>query len=173
MTTKPSGQQPALTPLAHGALNHCFGCGLDNPTGLRLRFFTDADQNIVCRVRLAGRFAGPPGHAHGGIIATLLDEAMSKANRARGIVAMTRALDVQYLKPVPLGQTLMLTARHVGATGRRHHTEAALADAAGRTLATATAVFVTIPPDLLHRLQSALPDQKKKRGRYSTSRRPR
>ena len=169
MTTKP--QQPVLTPLAHGALNHCFGCGLDNPTGLRLRFFTDADQNIVCRVRLAGRFAGPPGHAHGGIIATLLDEAMSKANRARGILAMTRAMDVQYLKPVPLGQPLTLTARHTSTAGRRHQTEAALADAAGHTLATATAVFVTVPSDLLHRLQSALPDEEKWSGR--TSRRPR
>jgi uncharacterized protein (TIGR00369 family) len=152
MTTNPPGQ--SLTPLAHGALNHCFGCGLDNPSGLRLRFFTDADQNIVCRLRLASRFAGPPGHAHGGIIATLLDEAMSKANRARGVVAMTRALDVQYLRPVPLRQPLVLTARHVSASGRRHHTQGALTDAAGHTLATATAVFVTVPPDLLRRLQS-------------------
>jgi len=165
MTTKTSGRQSALTPLAHGALNHCFGCGLDNPTGLRLRFFTDADQNIVCRVRLAARFAGPPGHAHGGIIAALLDEAMSKVNRARGIVAMTRALDVQYLKPVPLGQPLVLTARYTGSAGRRHHIEATLAEASGHALATATAVFVTVPPDLLHRLQSALPGKEKQRGR--------
>ncbi|MFZ0629728.1 MAG: PaaI family thioesterase [Acidobacteriaceae bacterium] len=149
-----SEREPALVPLAHGALNHCFGCGLENPSGLRLRFFTDADQNIVCRVRLASRFAGPPGHAHGGIIATLLDEAMSKVNRARGIVAMTRALDVQYLRPVPLGQPLLLTARHVSVAGRRHNIEAALTDASGHTLATATAVFVTVPPDLLHQLQS-------------------
>lgn len=171
---KPPGQagQPSnLTPLAHGALNHCFGCGLDNPSGLRLRFFTDADQNIVCRLRLAERFAGPPGHAHGGIIATLLDEAMSKVNRARGILAMTRAMDVQYLRPVPLRQPLVLTARHVSATGRRHHTEAALTDASGHTLATATAVFVTVPPDLLRRFQSAPGEKKARRGR--TVRKPR
>jgi len=93
--------QSALTPLAHGALNHCFGCGLDNPTGLRLKFFVDPDKNVVCHFRLARRFAGPPGHAHGGIIATLLDEAMSKSNRARGILAMTRNLEVQYLRPSP------------------------------------------------------------------------
>jgi uncharacterized protein (TIGR00369 family) len=177
MTTK-SAAQPlddpsTLRPLAHGALNHCFGCGLDNPTGLRLRFFTDADQNIVCHFRLAGRFAGPPGHAHGGIIATLLDEAMSKANRARGIVAMTRALDVQYLRPVPLGQPLVLTASHVSTSGRRHHTEAALADATGHALATATAIFVTIPPDLLHQLQSASSEKIARRGRTLSVRTPR
>ncbi|MGB9147949.1 MAG: PaaI family thioesterase [Acidobacteriaceae bacterium] len=139
-------EDSSLTPLAHGALNHCFGCGLSNPSGLRLKFFTDADGAIVCHPRLARRFTGPPGHAHGGIIATLLDEAMSKANRARGIVAMTRQLDVQYLRPVPLGAPLTLTARHLEAHGRRHHCEAHLADASGQTLATATAVFVAIDP---------------------------
>jgi uncharacterized protein (TIGR00369 family) len=141
-----SRKENPLTPLAHGALNHCFGCGLDNPTGLRLKFFIDADKNVVCHFRLARRFAGPPGHAHGGIIATLLDEAMSKSNRARGILAMTRHLEVQYLRPVPLGQPLTLTARHLDTHGRRNHTEAQLADATGQILASARAVFVTVPP---------------------------
>ncbi|HEY1502474.1 MAG TPA: PaaI family thioesterase [Acidobacteriaceae bacterium] len=138
-----------LTPLAHGALNHCFGCGLENRTGLRLRFFIDADNNVVSHLRLAARFAGPPGHAHGGIIATLLDEAMSKSNRARGILAMTRHLEVDYLRPVPLGIPLTLTARHQETTGRRNHIEAQLADAAGNILATAKAVFVTVTPEMI------------------------
>ncbi|MFP5229324.1 MAG: PaaI family thioesterase [Acidobacteriota bacterium] len=142
-------RENSLTPLTHGALNHCFGCGLENRTGLRLHFFTDADLNVVCHLRLAARFAGPPGHAHGGIIATLLDEAMSKTNRARGIVAMTRHMEVEYLRPVPLGVPLTLTARHTGASGRRHHTEAQLASASGQVLATAKAVFVTVHPDVL------------------------
>jgi len=146
--------QSALTPLAHGALNHCFGCGLDNPTGLRLKFFVDPDKNVACHFRLARRFAGPPGHAHGGIIATLLDEAMSKSNRARGILAMTRHLEVQYLRPVPLGQPLTLTARHLDTHGRRNHTEAHLADASGQILATAKAVFVTVTPDILTKARS-------------------
>jgi len=146
--------QSALTPLAHGALNHCFGCGLDNPTGLRLKFFVDPDKNVVCHFRLARRFAGPPGHAHGGIIATLLDEAMSKSNRARGILAMTRNLEVQYLRPVPLGQQLTLTARHLDTHGRANHTEAQLADATGQILATAKAVFVTVTPDILTKARS-------------------
>jgi uncharacterized protein (TIGR00369 family) len=147
-----SRKENPLTPLAHGALNHCFGCGLDNPTGLRLKFFIDADKNVVCHFRLARRFAGPPGHAHGGIIATLLDEAMSKSNRARGILAMTRHLEVQYLRPVPLGQPLTLTARHLDTHGRRNHTEAQIADASGQILASAKAIFVTVSPDLLRKV---------------------
>ncbi len=149
-------QKTTLTPLAHGALNHCFGCGLENPTGLRLKFFVDADKNVVCHFRLARRFAGPPGHAHGGIIATLLDEAMSKSNRARGILAMTRHLEVQYLHPVPLGVPLTLTARHIDTHGRANHTEAHLLDASGKALATAKAVFVTVTPDVLRASQQSL-----------------
>jgi uncharacterized protein (TIGR00369 family) len=147
-------QEKPLTPLAHGALNHCFGCGLENRTGLRLKFFVDGDKNVVSHLRLAPRFAGPPGHAHGGIIATLLDEAMSKVNRARGVLAMTRRLDVDYLRPVPLGKPLTLTARHTGTTGRRNHIEAQLANASGEILAAAKAIFVTITPDLLAKVKS-------------------
>jgi uncharacterized protein (TIGR00369 family) len=148
----PAASQPLLTPLTHAALNHCFGCGLENRSGLRLRFFTDPDNNVVCHLRLAGRFAGPPGHAHGGIIATLLDEAMSKTNRARGIVAMTRHLEVEYLRPVPLGVPLTLIAQHTGTAGRRNHTEARIEDASGVVLATAKAVFVTLKPETLKKV---------------------
>ena len=155
MSTLARKEKP-LTPLAHGALNHCFGCGLENRTGLRLHFFTDADNSVVCHLRLATRFAGPPGHAHGGIIATLLDEAMSKSNRARGIVAMTRHMEVEYLRPVPLGVPLTLTAQHTGAMGRRNHTEAQLKDASGQVLATAKAVFVTVNPELMKARQRSL-----------------
>lgn len=146
MANPDPAENPHLTPLAHGALHHCFGCGQQNRTGLRLRFFVDDSGTIVCHTRLARRFAGPPGHAHGGIIATLLDEAMSKANRARSVVAMTRQMEVEYLRPVPLGVPLTLTARHNSASGRRHHCEAQLADASGQVLATARAVFVAVDP---------------------------
>jgi len=138
MTTK------KLIPLQHGALNQCFGCGQENKTGLRLKFFVDNGQQIVCRVRVPRRFAGPPGHAHGGIIATLLDEAMSKANRQFGIVAMTRQMEVDYLKPVPLMMPLQLTARHVSANGRMHRCEARIANLEGIILAQAKAIFITV-----------------------------
>ncbi len=138
-----------LEPLSHGALNRCFGCGQTNRTGLRLRFFVDEERTIVCRVRLAQRFEGPPGHAHGGIIATLLDEAMSKANRQLGILAMTRHMEVEYLKPVPLDTQLLLTGRHVSSSERKHRCEAQLANQDGTVLARAKALFVAVDPAML------------------------
>ena len=59
--------------------NFCFACGKDNPHGMHLKFFLDDDgRHFVCRFRLSDRFWGPPKHAHGGIIATILDEAMAR-----------------------------------------------------------------------------------------------
>lgn len=132
--------------MKHGALHHCFGCGQQNRSGLRLRFYTDDAGQVVCPVRLAKRFQGPPGHAHGGIIATLLDEAMSKANRALDVVAMTRHLEVEYLRPAPVGEALQLIARHKNADGRKHYCEAELSSAAGEVLARGRALFIAIDP---------------------------
>lgn len=140
MTTK------KLVPLPHGTLNHCFGCGQENETGLRLRFFYDDDHRIICRVRVPQRFEGPPGHVHGGVIATLLDEAMSKANRQFGVVAMTRQMEIDYLKPVPLLAPLTLTAHRVSAMGRAHRCTAQISDASGEILASGKALFISIDP---------------------------
>jgi uncharacterized protein (TIGR00369 family) len=144
-----------LQPLAHGALNRCFGCGQANRSGLRLKFFVDEQQTIVCPVRLARRFEGPPGYAHGGVIATLLDEAMSKANRQFDVLAMTRQMEVEYLKPVPLEAPLVLTGRHVEASGRVHRCEAQLANEAGVALARAKAIFIEVGPKMLRGVSAA------------------
>ena len=143
-----------LKPLAHGALNHCFGCGQASRSGLRLKFFVDEERTIVCRLRLARRFEGPPGHAHGGVIATLLDEAMSKANRQFGVLAMTRQMEVEYLKPVPLGAPLLLTGRHVDSSGRKHQCEAQIVNESGTLLARAKAVFLEVNPEMLRAVSS-------------------
>jgi uncharacterized protein (TIGR00369 family) len=138
-----------LEPLSHGALNRCFGCGQTNRTGLRLKFFVDEEHTIVCRLRLARRFEGPPGHAHGGIIATLLDEAMSKANRQFGVLAMTRQMEVEYLKPVPLGTRLLLTGRHTRSSDRKHRCEAQIENEDGVVLARAKGLFIAVDRQML------------------------
>jgi uncharacterized protein (TIGR00369 family) len=101
--------------------NHCFGCGHDNPQGMRLKFSLDEDsRQAICHFKLTRRFTGPPGHAHGGIIATILDEAMGKVNKFRNVLALTGSMEIRYLRPVPLGQPLTVTAREQSVDGRRH-----------------------------------------------------
>lgn len=136
--------QDALTPLVHGARNACFGCGQANPAGLRLEFSKSADGTIVSNALISDNYEGPPGYLHGGIIATILDEAMSKANRARGVVAMTRQMQVDYLRPVPSGAAIRVEGRVLRSEGRKHWTESAIRADDGTILARATGLFIAV-----------------------------
>src|SRR5678815_2705005 len=78
--------------------NYCFACGTNNPGGMKLKFVYDEESNaFVSRFRLGKRYTGPPRHCHGGIIATILDEAMGKVNRLFDAPAATSRMTVEYL----------------------------------------------------------------------------
>src|SRR5579871_2002292 len=105
----------------HQTKNFCFACGHSNPEGMHLKFsYDEAGKRFVSRFRLSKRYTGPPGHAHGGIIATILDEAMGKVNKIRQVIALTSQITVDYWKPVPLNQPLRVESREVSVRGRRH-----------------------------------------------------
>ena len=141
-----TGEPEHLKPLDHTAQNRCFGCGHANTTGLRLEFFLAGDGSVVSLPTLPDSFEGPRGFLHGGIVATLLDEAMSKSVRVKGFTAMTRHLDVEYLRPVPSGAPLRIEGRAVQSDGRKHHTEARILNAAGDELARAKGLFIEVKP---------------------------
>ncbi len=113
--------------------------------GLQLQFAPGKDgKSYVCEFLLGSRFAGPPGHAHGGIIATILDEAMGKANKLKAKVALTRRLEVEYLRPVPLGQPLVVEGRVSRVRGRALYNRAELRSANGVVLARGRGTFLAI-----------------------------
>jgi uncharacterized protein (TIGR00369 family) len=127
--------------------NYCFACGKDNPEGMRLKFTYDEERDcFVCRFRLGKRYTGPPGHAHGGIIATILDEAMGKVNKLRHVVALTSQITVDYLKPVPLNQPLRVESREVRVRGRHHVNMAEILNSDGEVLARGRGLFIAIDP---------------------------
>jgi len=133
-----------LTPLARSAQNRCFGCSPANPTGLQLEFLLAEDGAAVCLTTVPDCFDGHPGCLHSGIIATLLDETMSKAIRARGLTAMTRRMEIDYLLPVPSGARLRMEGRIVRSEGRKHWTEARILNAKGTALAESKGVFIEV-----------------------------
>ncbi len=133
-----------LTPLVHSAQNRCFGCGPANPVGLHLEFFVADDQSVVCLPMISEMYEGPPGLLHGGMIATLLDEAMSKAVRVRGLMAMTRQMEVEYLRPVPSSSSIRIEGVLVRSEGRKHFTEAKILNEKSATLATARGLFIEV-----------------------------
>ena len=135
-----------LTPFAHAASNRCFGCGPANSCGLRLEFYLAPDGSVVSMPVVSAAFEGHPGYLHGGIIATLLDEAMSKAVRTTGRSSMTRKMETEYLRPVPSGAPLRIEGRIVRTEGRKVWAESSILNADKRLLAHAKGFFVEVRP---------------------------
>jgi uncharacterized protein (TIGR00369 family) len=114
---------------------------------MHLKFALDGERRrFVSNFRLSRRYTGPPGHCHGGIIATILDDAMSKLNRLHDIVAATAQLKIDYLRPVPLRRPLRVESRELRRSGRTLIRTAEILDEAGTVLATGRGVFVIINP---------------------------
>jgi acyl-coenzyme A thioesterase PaaI-like protein len=87
----------------------CFGCGQNNPIGLKLRFTKDGD---TCRAEFIPSKAhqGWPGVVHGGILTCLLDEAMSYAAYFEGVNCLTASMQIRFRQPVNVEEPLVITA---------------------------------------------------------------
>jgi uncharacterized protein (TIGR00369 family) len=83
---------------------------------------------------------------NGGIIATVLDEAMGKVNKLRQVVALTSEITINYLKPVPLNKPLRVESRELSVKGRRHVNMAEILNQKGEVLARGRGLFIAIDP---------------------------
>jgi acyl-coenzyme A thioesterase PaaI-like protein len=146
-TNKSDPQQPAngVDLLALVRSDHaCFGCGEQNPIGLRLRFAVD-DDGVHADFTPASEHQGFQGIVHGGIIATVLDEAMAWATAAAGLWTMTGAMQTRFRRPLHVGEPTRVFAKIAGRRGRTISATAELrrlADAA--PIASAKGTFVTV-----------------------------
>ena len=141
--------QPVNVTLLPG--NSCFGCGHENPTGLKIEIFREP----VNRGRLRGRFtptektAGFPNIAHGGSVYTALDclstWTATLLRKERGAVWILRSASVTYHRPVPIGQPVNLNGRIVSQRGAWQPVEvrAEARDADGEMLVDGT--FKVVP----------------------------
>jgi uncharacterized protein (TIGR00369 family) len=127
--------------------NSCFGCGAANARGMQLTFEQDdASRSIRGAFRLGAEFQGGATFVHGGIIATVLDEAMGKVNRFRAVRAVTAELTIEYIKPVPIDADLIIEAREVDKKGRSMFYIGEIRNSAGELLARGRGRFVEIGP---------------------------
>src|SRR5260370_14218172 len=128
--------------------NYCFACGQHNPEGMRLKFTLDEErQTFVCKFHLGKRYTGPPGHCHGGIIATILDDAMGKVNKLHHVIALTKEMTIEYLKPVPLHKPLHVEGREGSVKGRIHINAAEILNDKSEVLARSQGTFIAIDPE--------------------------
>ena len=125
--------------------NKCFGCGGDNAGGMKLTFEQDnVNRRIVGRFVLGERYQGGGGFAHGGIIATLLDEAMGKVCRFREVRAVTAEMTVEYLKPVDVRREIVVEGRETEQKGRNLFMTGEIRSVVGEVLARGKGRFVVI-----------------------------
>jgi uncharacterized protein (TIGR00369 family) len=131
--------------LKPNAANRCFGCGGANDRGMQLTFEQDDQARRIRGVfRIASEFQGGPGFVHGGIIATVLDEVMAKVSRFEKDYAVTGSLNIEYLKPVPVGEELTVEGWEMGRDGRFRTRQGEIRNSSGALLARATGKFVEV-----------------------------
>jgi len=127
--------------------NGCFVCGGANAQGMQLTFEQDdAAQRIRGKFRMSAQYQGATGYLHGGMIATLLDEVMAKVSRFGEEHAVTAGLSVEYRRPVPVEDELIVEGWETGRNGRTRSREGEIRTAAGVVLARGQATFVVIDP---------------------------
>jgi uncharacterized protein (TIGR00369 family) len=128
--------------------NLCFGCGGANERGMQLTFAQDdAAQRIRGSFRLGAEYRGGAGFIHGGIIATVLDEVMGKVCRFRGVRAVTAEMTVEYLKPVPVDEDLVVEGHELEMTGRNLFMVGEIRNVAGQVLSRGKGRFVIVDPN--------------------------
>ena len=141
------------------AYQACFGCGARNDAGLQLSFRLEGDE-IVTEYTPERRFQGFPNVLHGGVIATLLDETLSRTATLGGRWMMTARLDIRYRRAALLGQTLRITARAISIRSRAVTAkgEVRLADDPSVIIAEAEGTFLAITPQYQQEMVASYPE---------------
>jgi uncharacterized protein (TIGR00369 family) len=130
----------------HRFARGCFGCGDLNPKGLKLAFRLE-DGVAVAEFDPDPQHRGYPGVMHGGLVATVLDEAMGWAIYGEGVWAMTARMQVRFRRSVPLDRRLRVRAYIVNRRQRLIQTRAELRDDGGTLLAEGEGTFLHVTPE--------------------------
>ena len=122
---------------------NCFVCGEKNSGGLRLRFVIDHErQTLRTNFMASPTYQGWDGIVHGGIISTLLDEAMAKLVYELGYPAVSASLEVKFKKPAPILEPLLVYGEITEVGRRLIKAKAHVAKENGTILATGTSTFI-------------------------------
>jgi acyl-coenzyme A thioesterase PaaI-like protein len=134
----------------------CFLCGMENPIGLKLAFYTDDEGRCITRFRPREEHQGYPGHLHGGIISSLLDETMGRVLVHGDVWAITGRLEIRFAQPVPLDQELTIVGELTRARSRAYEARGEIQLPDGTVLVEGSGMYVRIPGELVQEIKSAL-----------------
>lgn len=162
-TTPPAGaliperhpKSPATGSVIPSHFKHCFGCGELHPTGLHLVAHVGEGLDITAQFTVTENHQGAPGLAHGGLLSLAFDEALGKLMWLLRAPAVTARLETDFLRPVPMGTVLYISASITGQVGRKVYSEAIgrLDGPDGEIAVRAASLFVIVP--MKHFLENA------------------
>jgi len=162
-TTPPAGaiipnrhpKSPATGEVIPSHFKHCFGCGDLHPTGLHLVARVGQGLDLTAQFTVTENHQGAPGLAHGGLLSLAFDEALGKLMWLLRAPAVTARLETDFLRPVPMGSVLFISAAIVGQVGRKVYSEAIgrLDGPDGEIAVRAASLFVIVP--MKHFLENA------------------
>lgn len=127
--------------------NRCFACGPANPHGLHLQIRQSDDGWWQARFVPQEYHCGWPGVMHGGLICTLLDEIVNYTTGGTGLVTATARLSVDFHRPVPIGQEILVRGRAVRRTRQLVDAEGELLLPDGTVAARGKATLAVLTPE--------------------------
>ncbi|MFG3282456.1 PaaI family thioesterase [Streptomyces sp. NPDC048111] len=140
---------PAPGELLGAHYGHCFGCGEGQPHGLHLAARAGQGVRVTAEFTVREAHQGAPGLAHGGVLATALDETLGSLNWLLRVIAVTGRLETDYARPVPVGTVLHLEAEVTAVAGRKIYSRATgrIGGPEGPVAVRAQALFIEVKVD--------------------------
>jgi uncharacterized protein (TIGR00369 family) len=136
----------------------CFICGRQNPVGLKIDFYEDAEaKQVRSELTIPEKYQGYPGVVHGGIVAAILDEVSGRAIMMGGDddnLMATLRLTIRYRRPTPTETPLTAVGwvEQMGGVGARVAGEIRLPD--GTVTAECESVLSNVPEEFHARWES-------------------
>ncbi|MCF4140719.1 PaaI family thioesterase [Streptomyces sp. Tue 6430] len=137
---------PAPGELLGAHYEQCFGCGGGQSHGLHLEARAGEGVTVTAEFTVQPAHQGAPGLAHGGVLATALDETLGSLNWLLRTIAVTGRLETDFARPVPVGTTLYLEAEVTAVAGRKIYSTATgrIGGPEGPVAVRADALFVEV-----------------------------
>lgn len=110
----------------------------------RMRYFNDQEQRLVARVWFGPVTEGPPGHAHGGSIAAVLDEVLGLAAWSTGHPVVVGNLNVSFRQLLPIQAVVQVNTKLVSVQGRKVMVHGEICSLDGSVYATAECLCIKL-----------------------------
>lgn len=140
---------PAPGELLGAHYEHCFGCGPAQSHGLHLEARAGEGVSLTAGFTVRPAHQGAPGLAHGGVLASALDETLGSLNWLLRTIAVTGRLETDFVRPVPVDTTLYLEAEVTAVAGRKIYSTATgrIGGPDGPVAVRADALFIEVKVD--------------------------